>query len=99
MSTEDTPLYPGQVRIGFFGIHSISAGGLDAINPAQVTFMQISQTNFISQEDARAYADSAVVQFYWDGGTPVTISAGPVNCAPDAWSDQKGYYHRSWGSN
>jgi hypothetical protein len=98
-STEDSPIYPGQVRLGFWGIHSIDIAGLDEINPAQDTFMQVSQTNFVSREDAQAYADSAVVQFSWDGGDWVTISPGPVNCAPNAWSGQKGYYHRKWSSH
>src|SRR5574341_357696 len=98
-STEDAPLYPGQVRIGFWGIHAIDVGGLDEINPAQDSFMQLSQTDFASRENAQASADSAVVQFSWDGGDWVTIAPGPVTCAPNAWSGQKGYYHRHWSSH
>lgn len=94
-STYDAPLYAGQVRIGFFGIRWRDIGGLGEINPAQDSFMQVT-FGFATREEARAYADSTIVQFSWDGGEWIDIPPRPVNCAPGAFSDQVGYYYRHW---
>lgn len=97
-STPDAPLYPGQVRLGFWGIHSSSQAGLTEINPAQDSFMQVTMNGFLSRQDAVAYAQSAAIQFRWDGGDWVTVEPGPINCAPNAWSGQTGYYMRIWAN-
>jgi hypothetical protein len=77
-------------------MRSLDQAGLTEINPAQDTFMQVTIGPGMTKTEAVAYAQSAVIQFRWDGGAWVTVAPGPVACVPDFGAGQVGYYFRYW---
>ncbi|HZW83676.1 MAG TPA: hypothetical protein VFF14_09715, partial [Candidatus Deferrimicrobium sp.] len=95
-SSASAPLYPGQLRIGFFGISSIDQGGITTINPAQDTYMQVS-FGIPSRADAIALRDNMTVQFSWDGGDWVDVTAGPIYCLHPNSGFQISTHMRAWG--
>jgi len=94
-----TPLVPGHVRLGPFGLQD-SRGFVNAINPAEDTVMQITwafERATTTHQEMVAIADASFALFRWDGGPWVTPERSPVTSSCALEGDGK--WFRNFGSN
>ena len=70
---QEAPLYPYNVRMGLYGL------SMNPFNPAQGTFMQITEWVASSLAFLLEYDQAnSIVSFSWDGGDPVEIQPSPM---------------------
>lgn len=94
--TPMAPLLKDQVQLRGLGLLS-SQGVLHEIHPAQDTVMQLSWLSARpTRQEAKAWSESLVVMFRWDGGDWVVVPAGPVT---SYCTRNPGLFWRRWGAH
>lgn len=93
---DGSPLITGQVLLRYWGLLSREGPTL-SIHPDQDTAMQISWTYELdmSMADMKTERDGIIVEFRWDGGDYMVVTAGPIRSYCAVLNN--GNFMRAWG--
>ena len=98
--TPEAPTYQGQGQLRFYAVRVYVDGAalqVGQLNPAQDTYMQVSDDLRGSKSDADGFAANETVEVTWDDGGWTAMPRGPVLsfCAFDPL--RLGIWERQWG--